>query len=442
MLRATVLLVAALTLVGCTGLGDWQLPAPAPTPDNAAAETAIPTAAPVASPPPSTTAAAEPAPPPPVMAQAAPLPAATAPAPSPPPPRGGAACAMVTENGPAREIDLDRVRTLLRGGDYRRGTFETNAGYRTRIGAKLEAIEALAVERTGHNDLVFSLPIPAYRLTYDADAHELWIGSELGLLRGGSAIGMGDFILVSSLGAPDRPSCQHHRLRLARHAGAHPGGVEDHRRPARHRAARRLVDRLAVELRAAACAETPNEAAAAKQALAVLFVGHLLEPYFITGEFIQEPKRDDPVEKRLTVEALKLQVDCAAIYDRRSGRLIRPAPARRPLTRPALGPAPPLVLCGARQAPVAQLDRALPSEGRGHKFESCRGAPSFPRIFAGHSLFGRRTGMSPRAIAILKSLPRGADGRVLPPTTDASKQSRPNATPAPRHVIDASTGPA
>ena len=23
-------------------------------------------------------------------------------------------------------------------------------------------------------------------------------------------------------------------------------------------------------------------------------------------------------------------------------------------------------------APVAQLDRALPSEGRGHKFESCR----------------------------------------------------------------------
>ena len=24
------------------------------------------------------------------------------------------------------------------------------------------------------------------------------------------------------------------------------------------------------------------------------------------------------------------------------------------------------------QAPVAQLDRALPSEGRGHRFESCR----------------------------------------------------------------------
>ncbi len=24
------------------------------------------------------------------------------------------------------------------------------------------------------------------------------------------------------------------------------------------------------------------------------------------------------------------------------------------------------------QAPVAQLDRALPSEGRGHRFDSCR----------------------------------------------------------------------
>ena len=28
-------------------------------------------------------------------------------------------------------------------------------------------------------------------------------------------------------------------------------------------------------------------------------------------------------------------------------------------------------LCG-QQAPVAQLDRALPSEGKGHTFESCR----------------------------------------------------------------------
>jgi hypothetical protein len=29
-------------------------------------------------------------------------------------------------------------------------------------------------------------------------------------------------------------------------------------------------------------------------------------------------------------------------------------------------------------APVAQLDRALPSEGRGHKFESCRARHSTP----------------------------------------------------------------
>src|SRR4051812_44705991 len=30
-----------------------------------------------------------------------------------------------------------------------------------------------------------------------------------------------------------------------------------------------------------------------------------------------------------------------------------------------------------RSAPVAQLDRALPSEGRGHKFESCRARHDF-----------------------------------------------------------------
>src|SRR5271154_5920030 len=32
-----------------------------------------------------------------------------------------------------------------------------------------------------------------------------------------------------------------------------------------------------------------------------------------------------------------------------------------------------------RYAPVAQLDRALPSEGRGHKFESCRVRQIFQR---------------------------------------------------------------
>src|SRR3954447_19321662 len=33
-----------------------------------------------------------------------------------------------------------------------------------------------------------------------------------------------------------------------------------------------------------------------------------------------------------------------------------------------------------RSAPVAQLDRALPSEGRGHRFESCR-ARHFIRLY-------------------------------------------------------------
>ncbi len=68
---------------------------------------------------------------------------------------------------------------------------------------------------------------------------------------------------------------------------------------------------------------TAAEAAAAKNSLAVLFVARLQEPYFTTGEFIQEAKLDELVEKRLTVEAIRVAIDCAALYDRRSGRLIR-----------------------------------------------------------------------------------------------------------------------
>jgi hypothetical protein len=45
---------------------------------------------------------------------------------------------------------------------------------------------------------------------------------------------------------------------------------------------------------------------------------------------------------------------------------------RRPLTREPHCLGEGLSLGSGPQAPVAQLDRALPSEGRGHRFESCR----------------------------------------------------------------------
>jgi hypothetical protein len=323
MLRATVLLVAALALGACAEL-DLGWPTDR-APDAAAADPAA-AAAPAAvaesrpdvlsgEPPPTTPPPSEPAraelAPPRVPAQAAP--------PRPP----GAACAELSAAGPAREIDLDAVRRILRGGDYRRGSFETNGAYRARVLAKLELVESLEIEQTGRPALVFSLPIPAYRLTYDATTHELWIGSELGLLRGGSAIGMGDFILVSS----SERQVGRHLDTIAYGARGGPGFQQE--------VAKITGDQLGIMLPGGSSMGwpsnfprlrvpmTPSDADAAKQAFAVLFVGHLQEPFFVTGEFIQEPKMGDPVEKHLTVEALKIAVDCAAIYDRRSGRLIR-----------------------------------------------------------------------------------------------------------------------
>ena len=40
-----------------------------------------------------------------------------------------------------------------------------------------------------------------------------------------------------------------------------------------------------------------------------------------------------------------------------------------------------------RRAPVAQLDRALPSEGRGRRFESCRARQSFQVVTLDYSLY-------------------------------------------------------
>jgi len=145
------------------------------------------------------------------------------------------------------------------------------------------------------------------------------------LLRGGSAIGMGgDFIVVATA---ERELGSH--LATIAYGARQAPGVE--------REVKRIVgDQLGLimpggssmgwpsNFQRVAVPMTADEAAAAKGTLAVLFVARLQEPYFVTGEFIQEAKLDEPVEKRLTVEAIRVAIDCVALYDRRNGRLIRP----------------------------------------------------------------------------------------------------------------------
>jgi hypothetical protein len=64
----------------------------------------------------------------------------------------------------------------------------------------------------------------------------------------------------------------------------------------------------------------------------------------------------------------------------------------------------------AKDAPVAQLDRALPSEGRGHRFESCRARQLLVRwktILSNRNdeswVVGRRENVSIELRNILKS---------------------------------------
>ena len=332
--------VLALALAGCGMLGeapeDAGEPAAAasggdapPAPDSAAAPAtaaALPTETPAPAAPTGNGGGG--------TAQIAAVPSVTAP-PAPPAstaPASTTACADVTAAGPAREIDLDAVRQLLRGVDYRRGSLETNAAYRNRVITHLDSVATLATERTGRPALVFSLPIPAYRLNYDAERQTLWVGSDLGLLPGGSAIGMGDFILVKST-----------ERQIGRHQSTIAYGAR--RGPGVEREVTRIAgDQLGISVAGGSSLGWPTsferlripmapaEGQQARQSLAVLFVAHLQEPYFVTGEFIQEAKIDDLVEKRLTVEAIRIAIDCAAVYDRHTGRVIRqlvpPGPPR------------------------------------------------------------------------------------------------------------------
>ena len=80
---------------------------------------------------------------------------------------------------------------------------------------------------------------------------------------------------------------------------------------------------------------------------------------------------------------------------------------RQPATSLRLARLPP-VARRAFSAPVAQLDRALPSEGRGHRFESCRVRQLFCLVRSGPALFrstlrhraARHSGVAARGIVL------------------------------------------
>ena len=115
-----------------------------------------------------------------------------------------------------------------------------------------------------------------------------------------------------------------------------------------------------------------------------------------------------------------------------------PRPSRRRrFAEPSLFPLPPNSakrgdrFFHAGRAPVAQLDRALPSEGRGHRFESCRArhfsttseqhwpsvrtaASSGERPLAKKALTGRMAGLQAEVEQVIWRQNRLAGGRIVP----------------------------
>ena len=91
----------------------------------------------------------------------------------------------------------------------------------------------------------------------------------------------------------------------------------------------------------------------------------------------------------------------------------------------------------APQAPVAQLDRVLPSEGRGHRFESCRVRQSFQRlrllIRLAFTLHGGEAGGKQSSCvkdASQRPAPTGTRGRDRPLGAPTYRQSAPQTAAA------------
>lgn len=219
-------------------------------------------------------------------------------------------CRPASNGGRFKETKLGELASLLRASKIKKSEFETVMELKKRTEPEITKIE----KAVGGRDFIFSLPIPADRLSYDVERGTMKVGGYLGLLN--TSMGdegvivsatqrtVGSYIGVNALGTKQKVD----KLEVLELTASIPGGVSA-AWPSPFTPFEITISR--------------DEAKTANGNLSILLVGHLTPPYFRSRIGHSRPSFDIPLDINRRTETIYLDIDCAALYHRVSGRVVR-----------------------------------------------------------------------------------------------------------------------
>lgn len=237
-------------------------------------------------------------------------------------------CASLEPDAQIKEVNINDIASALHGGDFDKKEFETTADYERRLSGRLEKTRQLIRKATGTDRVVFSVPLAGDLIKYNADTGLMIIGHEYsGLLRT-THTSAGDMIVTKSS-----------RKTAGTYIGENAFGVKK-------RIERILGYNIGINAPEGSSLGWPSsfgansfkpihiyvprdEARPTKDALSVLFIGQMKAPYLKQGTDRYTPKIDAPYDQTIASQAVQIEFDCAAIYNRATGKVIQSLPTTR-----------------------------------------------------------------------------------------------------------------
>jgi hypothetical protein len=222
--------------------------------------------------------------------------------------QGAPSCIQGTDR--IKPVDLRLLSDHFQKTNMKKGEFETTAEQSKRIAPAVDEMNKI-IQQYGRSELLFSLPISAEDVKYDADSSLLTISNFMSVLPRDlttdalifsyASAETGTFIGTNAFGA---------RKEITRY------NVHELLVTAPKRTLEQTVGRKAIELKL-----PRDEAKRMRDDLRFLILAKMKSPYFSTSNRKIEATFDRPREYNSTIDLLHADILCVALFDISTARL-------------------------------------------------------------------------------------------------------------------------
>lgn len=216
-----------------------------------------------------------------------------------------------------KTVDIQKIADIFRTGEFKKREFETTAEYSKRTAVKVSEANQL-IAQSGASGLIFGVRLSDDHLKYDADRSILKMGNFTGgVLQRNSS---GNVIISSSeitTGNYEASNAFGARIPVSIKVGSQLEVTN-----VKSFMAQVNTKPLDVPL-------TREEARDSKQHIGIAFSAKLKSPYFSTGQSHLNPKMDFPYDYTMKTETIYTDLNCAAVYNASTGRIILPVAVNR-----------------------------------------------------------------------------------------------------------------